>query len=130
MDAALAPYHQQHQELLRLAASCESRLDAALVRQHPDLCLAAMRRLVGLTKAHLAMENTILLPALFGDVDADIQAAARALEEDLSHLNARLREYGHHWTSAETICQVRSRTAIGWEAAAFMGRQSAGSGPR
>jgi hypothetical protein len=52
------------------------------------------------------MENTILLPALFGDVDADIQAAARALEEDLNHLNARLREYGHHWASAEIICRA------------------------
>jgi Hemerythrin HHE cation binding domain len=103
MDASLAPYHQQHQELLRLAANCESRLEPALVRQHPDLCLAAVRRLVARTKAHLAMENTILYPALFSDVDADIQTAARALDDGLNELTTRLRDFGHHWTSAEII---------------------------
>src|SRR5450631_1254917 len=101
MDASLAPYHQQHQELLRLAATCESRLDPALARQHPELCLAAVHRLVDLTKAHLAMETTILYPALLGDRDAGIQAAARALEADLDDLTVRLRDYGHHWTTPE-----------------------------
>jgi iron-sulfur cluster repair protein YtfE (RIC family) len=103
MDASLAPYHQHHQELLRLAGSCETRLDPTLVRNHPDLCLAVVRRLVGLAKAHLAMENTILYPALLSDTNANILAAARALEADLGDLSTTLREYGHHWTSPETI---------------------------
>lgn len=103
MDASLAPYHQHHQELLRLAGNCETRLDVALVRSHPELCLAAVHRLVGLTKAHLAMEDTILYPALFSDSDADILAAARMLAADLDDLKTTLREFGHRWTNAETI---------------------------
>ena len=103
MDASLAPYHQHHQALLRLAGNCESRLDVALVRNHPELCLAAIHRLVGLAKAHLAMENAILYPALFSDSDAEILATARRLEADLDGLKATLREFGQHWTSAETI---------------------------
>jgi iron-sulfur cluster repair protein YtfE (RIC family) len=106
MDASLAPYHQQHLELLRWAATCEARLDPAEVRQHPERCLAAVRRLVGLAKAHLAMENTILYPALLGDRNVNIQAAARALEADLGQLQSRLRDYGHHWKSPETVGQA------------------------
>ena len=103
MDASLAPYHQQHQELLRLASQYESRLEAGLVRRHPEACLAAVQRLVGLTKAHLAQEHTILYPALLADRNADVQTAARDLEAGLQELSGRLREFGRHWTSAQTI---------------------------
>lgn len=103
MDASLAPYHQHHQELLRLASLYEAKLDLALVRRHPDLCLADAQHLVSATKAHLAMENAVLYPALLGGIDEEIRAAALALESDLRDLSSHLREYGHHWTSADTI---------------------------
>lgn len=103
MDAALVPYHQQHQELLRLARIYESKLDQALVRKHPELCLAGAQRLVALTKAHLAMEHAILYPALLGGLDVGNQAIARALEADLGDLKSQLGLFIHHWTTAETI---------------------------
>jgi hemerythrin-like domain-containing protein len=103
MDASLIPYHHHHLELLRLAQAHEARLAPALVRNHPDLYLAATQRLVASVKAHLSMENTILYPALLGAVDADIQLAAKGLEADLDELKTRLRQFSHHWTSAETI---------------------------
>jgi iron-sulfur cluster repair protein YtfE (RIC family) len=103
VDASLAPYHQHHQELLRLAREHESRLAPTLVRSHPDLCLAGVQRLVASAKAHLSMENAVLFPALLGAVDADVQAAARGLEASLDDLKARLRQFNHHWTNAETI---------------------------
>lgn len=103
MDASLAPYHRHHQELLRLAQRYEARLDPALVRNHPELCLAGVQRLVALAKAHLAMETTILFPALQSGPDADILASARKLEAGLGTLKNQLGQYGHHWTSAETI---------------------------
>jgi hypothetical protein len=103
MDASLAPYHQQHQALLRLAATCEARLEPDQVRRHPDQCLASVRRLLEQTKAHLAMEHTILCPALLEAGDTDLLAAAGALEAGLAELTTKLREYGHHWTSAELI---------------------------
>lgn len=106
MDPSLAPYHQHQQELLRLARIHESRLDSGLVRNHPDACLAGAQRLVALAKAHLAMENAVLYPALLGGMNADIQAAARALESGLDDLTFRLRQFGHHWTSADTIRQA------------------------
>jgi hypothetical protein len=106
VDASLAPYHQHHQELLRLAREHESRLAPALVRSHPDLCLAASQRLVASAKAYLSMENAVLFPALLEAVDTDIQAAARGLEAGLGDLKMRLRQFNHHWTHPETIRQV------------------------
>jgi iron-sulfur cluster repair protein YtfE (RIC family) len=103
MDASLAPYHQHHQELLRLANLYESNLNPAVVRNHPDLCLAEIQRLISVTKAHLAMETTVLYPALFSGRNEDVRAAAKVLESGLMDLSAQLRQYGHHWTSAETI---------------------------
>ncbi len=103
MDASLAPYHQHQQSLLRLASLYESRLNPVLVQRYPDLCLAEAQRLVSETKAHLAMESAVLYPALLDGQDADIRAAARALETGLTELIARLGRYGHHWTSAEAI---------------------------
>lgn len=103
MDASLTPYHHHHQELRRLAREHESRLAPALVRNHPDLCLACAQRLIASIKAHLSMENAVLYPALLGAMDADIQAAARGLEAGLGELKTRLRQFSHHWTNAETI---------------------------
>lgn len=103
MDASLVPYHDHHRELLRLARLYEARLDPTLVREHPDLCLAGAQHLVSAAKAHLAMENAVLYPALLGDLDANIREAALTLQSGLIDLGAQLRQYGHHWTSAETI---------------------------
>lgn len=103
MDASLAPYHQHQQSLLRLARLYEARLHPALVQKYPELCLTEAQRLVSETKAHLAMESAVLYPALLDDRDAEIRAAARALEAGLTELIGRLGRYGHHWTSADTI---------------------------
>lgn len=103
MDASLAAYQQQHQELLRLASLYESSLDPTQVRHHPDLCLAGLQRLVLATKAHLAMENAVLYPALLGGLDGEVRDAAKRLESNMANLNLQLRQYGHHWTNAETI---------------------------
>ena len=103
MDASLAPYHDHHRELLRLAREHESRLSPALVRQHPDLCLAGAQRLVASVKAHLSMEAAVLFPALLGAMDADIQATAMGLESELGDLKDRLRQFTHHWTNPESI---------------------------
>ena len=103
MDASLAPYHQHHQELRRLASHYESKLQPTLVREHPDLCLADVQHLVSATKAHLAMENAVLFPALLMGQDETVRAAAAALESSLRELSTQLRQYGHHWTNAETV---------------------------
>lgn len=103
VDASLAPYHHHHQELRRLARQQEERLAPALVRRHPDLCLAGAQALVATAKAHMSMETAILYPALSSTVDADIQAAARGLEAGLEELRTRLREFTRHWPSAEAI---------------------------
>ena len=103
MDASLAPYHHHHQELRRLAREHEARLAPALVRSHPEACLAGAQALLATVKAHLSMENTVLYPALLEAVDADIQATARGLEAGLDELKTRLRQFSHHWPSAEAI---------------------------
>ncbi|WP_243295062.1 hemerythrin domain-containing protein [Geothrix mesophila] len=103
MDASLAPYHHHHQELRRLAREHEARLAPALVRSHPDLCLAGAQALLATVKAHLSMENTVLYPALLEAMDADIQATARGLEAGLGELKTRLRQFSYHWPSAEAI---------------------------
>ncbi|WP_243317847.1 hemerythrin domain-containing protein [Geothrix paludis] len=103
MDASLAPYHHHHQELRRLAREHEARLAPALVRSHPEVCLAGAQALLTTVKAHLSMENTVLYPALLEAVDADIQATARGLEAGLEELKTRLRQFSHHWPSAEAI---------------------------
>jgi iron-sulfur cluster repair protein YtfE (RIC family) len=106
MHASLAPYHQHHQELLRLARLCETGLAAGLVRDHPELCLAGVQRLVASTKAHLAMENAVLYPALLSGPDAGFQATVRALEADLTDLASPLRRFGHYWASTEAISRA------------------------
>ncbi|WP_243287258.1 hemerythrin domain-containing protein [Geothrix terrae] len=103
MDASLAPYHHHHQELRRLAREHEARLAPALVRSHPDQCLAGAQTLLATVKAHLSMENTILYPALLEAMDADILAAAKGLEAGLDELRTRMRQFTQHWPSAEAI---------------------------
>lgn len=103
MDASLAPYHHHHLELRRLAREHEARLAPALVRSHPDLCLAGAQALVATAKAHLSMETAILYPALSSAPDADIQVAAQGLEAGLEELRARMRQFISHWPSAEAI---------------------------
>jgi hypothetical protein len=103
MDPSLVPYHQHHQELLRLARIYESRLDQAQVRNQPELCLAGAQRLVALAKALLAMEQAVLYPALLCGMDADVRATAQALEAGLEDLKTRLDPFGHRWTSTDTI---------------------------
>lgn len=103
MDASLAPYHHHHQELRRLAREQEARLAPALVRSQPDQCLAGAQALLATARAHLSMETAILYPALSTAPDADIQAAAQGLEAGLEELRTRMRQFTHHWPSAETI---------------------------
>lgn len=103
MDASLAPYHHHHQELRRLAREHEARLAPALVRSHPDVCLAGAQALLATAKAHLSMENTVLYPALLEALDADILAAARGLEAGLDEMKTRMRQFTRHWPSAEAI---------------------------
>ena len=103
MDASLAPYHHHHQELRRLAREHEARLAPALVRDHPDQCLAGSQALLATAKAHLSMEHTILYPALLEAMDTEVLAAARGLEAGLEELRTRMRQFARHWPSAEAI---------------------------
>lgn len=106
MDPSLAPYQAQHHALRRLARQQESLLAPAVVRAHPETCLDHAQRLVAELKAHLAMEDAVLYPALLGGTDADAQAQVQDLAVGRESLKLRVRDYRRSWASSELIGQA------------------------
>lgn len=103
MDPSLAPYLAQHDELLRLARRQASLLTPEAVRAHPECHWSEAQQLVARLKAHLAMEDAVLFPALLEGPDADSRGAARDLEAGQASLKREVGQYRHAWASAERI---------------------------
>jgi hemerythrin-like domain-containing protein len=93
----------QHDELLALAAELSAQLDLQRLSDDERACREVLRKLLGKLNVHLALEDKILYPKLFGHARKDIVQLARRFTDEMGSLGAEVKEFAERWEAERSI---------------------------
>ncbi len=100
---ALDNYKRQHQEVLAMATTMSTKLDAATVAAEAPAIRAALSTMAGKLLMHLALEDKSLYPRLIASTNAKARAVAQAFFAQHGGLEKALKAFDERWRDAATI---------------------------
>jgi hypothetical protein len=92
-------YRQQHEQLRTIVAeipTVASQASEATIR-------GILIKFIGTLRAHLAMEDTYLYPAMLEHPDQNVRAKAQAFKQEMGDLAGAVDAFYHKWSQAGAI---------------------------
>lgn len=96
-------YRQQHQDIMKLAASISAKLTPAVVTSDSQGIRALMSQLAGKLGVHLAMEDNSLYPNMLGAKDANLSALAKKYMAEMGGIAAVVKKYTETYPTPQSI---------------------------